>query len=339
MSVCKSLTILTFWTWIILLIAGILTHKEYYQVPPNGCMVRQFLHGVWSYHRFTSRTVSLTGYRLYRQDHAFLYPSTADRMYAKLRQISKRTRNAKLYNACDHIIISYYHGRLVSNLTLHCVNCERQKRKIKAKRQKNYHLQIEFPRTSQSMHVVSEGVEYPQGLNIRKDFFSTFNFDPQPVGPMDDPFIEERPWIDSQSWLSSTVYNINCSKPPKEISHWTRLSNDVIKDVGRPEKEEKSTGVGSEIAILEPPIRSVSIPSFFTHDPSFLWTLTLRFKMSDVPENFPLGHILFSTTPVQMCDKDRIDLRLHHLSKQPRRLHSNWNTTCAILKTEKILTL
>ena len=212
-----------------------------------------------------------------------------------------------------------------------------RREKIKAKRQKNYHLQIDFPRTCQSMYVVSEGVEYPQGLNIRKEFFSTFNFDPQPVGPMDDPFIEERPWIDSQSWLSSTVHNINCSKPPKEIAHWTRLSNDVIKNVCRPENKVKSTGVGSEITTLEPPIRSVSIPSFFTHDASVLWTLTLRFKTSDVPENFPLGRILFSTTPVQMCDKGRIDSRLHDLSKQPRRLHSNWSTTCAVLKTETIL--
>ena len=158
-------------------IAGILKHNEYYKVPPNGCMVVQFLHGVWSYHRFTSRTAAFTGYRLYRQDHVFLYPSTADRMYAKLTQISKRTRNAKLYNAYDHLILSYYHGRLVSNLTLHCVNCNEQKRKIKAKRQKNYHFKIKFPRASQSMYVVSDGVEYPQGLNIRKDFFSTFNFD------------------------------------------------------------------------------------------------------------------------------------------------------------------
>ena len=88
---------------------------------------------------------------------------------------------------------------------------------------------------------------------------------------------------------------------------------------------------------LNLPVRSVSIPQFFTHDPSVFWTLTLRFKTADVPERFPLGRILFSTTPVQMCDKDRIDLRLHHLSKHPRRLHSNWSTTCAIIKTETIL--
>ena len=310
-------------------------------MPPNGCMVVQFLHGVWSYHRFTSRTIALMGFRLYRQDKVFLYPSTADRMYAKLVDISKRTRNAKLYNAYDHLIISYYHGRLVSNLTPHCVHCEQQKREVKAKRQKNYHLRIDFPRTSQSMYVVSEGVEYPQGFNIRKDFFSTFTFDPRPVGPMDDPFIEERPWIDSKSWLSSTVYHINCSKHPKEISHWTRLNNDIIQKVCRPEKEEKSAVVGAETTILEPPIRSISISSLYTHDPSVLWTLTLTLKMDDVPEKIPLGRVLFSTTPIQMCDKDKIDQidsRPEYLSNQPRRLHSNWSTTCAILKTETILT-
>ena len=158
---------------------------------------------------------------------------------------------------------------------------------------------------------------------------------------MDDPFIEERPWVDSQSWLSSTVYHINCSKTPKEISHWTRLSNDVIKKVCRPEKEEKSAEVGAEATILEPPIRSISISSFYTHDPSVLWTLTLSLETDDVPEIFPLGRLLFSTTPIQMCDKDKIDQidsSPDYLSKQPRRLHSNWSTTCAILKTETILT-
>ena len=259
-------------------------------------------------------------------------------MYSKLVETSKRTRSVKLYNAYDHLIISYYHGRLLSNLTLHCLGCQQQVMRPKTKRLKNYHLQIDFPRTSQSMYVVSEGVEYPQGLNIKKDFFSIFNFDPRPVGPMDDPFIEERPWIDSQSWLSSTIYHINCSKSPKEISHWTRLSNDVIKTVCRPEREVKSARIGSEVTILEPPIRSVLIASFLRNDPSVFWTLTLCLRTVETPENFTLGRIFFSTTPIQMCDKDAINLKLHHLSKHPRRLHSNWSTTCAILKTEVILT-
>ena len=129
------------YTSMFLFITGILTHREYYKVPPDGCMVVQFLHGVWSYHRFTSRTVALTGYRLYRQDKAFLYPSTADRMYSKLKETSKRTRSVKLYNAYDHLMISYYHGRLLSNLILHCLSCQQQIMRPKTKRLKNYHLQ------------------------------------------------------------------------------------------------------------------------------------------------------------------------------------------------------
>ena len=320
-----------------LLILGISEYYEYYKVPPNGCMVVQLLHGVWSYNRFTTRTIALKGFRLYRQDKAFLYPSTADRMYAKLVQMSQRTRNAKLYNAYDHLIISYYHGRLVSNLMMHCVECDEQKRKIRTKRQKNYHLRIDFPRTSQSMYVVSDGVEYPQGYrsNISEDFKdSTLNFDYQPGDPMDDPFIE-----DSHSWLSSTVYHINCSKTPREISHWTRLDNDVIKEACRPENEKKLTGVDAETIILQPPITSISVSSFA---PSVLWTLTLCLKTEGVPENFRLGHILFSTRPFQECDEDKIDKinsRTEYLSQHPGQFHSLWTTIkCAVLKTETILT-
>ena len=65
--------------------------------------------------------------------------------------------------------------------------------------------------------------------------------------------------------------------------------------------------------------------------------MSLHIKTEDVPENFPLGCILFLTIPVQIGNKDRIDLRLHHLFKQPRRLHSNWSTTCAVLKTNTVL--
>ena len=121
-------------------------------IDPNDCVVVQFLHEVLRPAKFNSSITIFPNHRLYREDKAFLYPS----FQYELIELSKRRRNVILPNRYDNLKMSYYHGKLLSNLTVHCVRCEKQRSEIEVKRNKYYNLEIKFLRVSEAMLVTSK---------------------------------------------------------------------------------------------------------------------------------------------------------------------------------------
>ena len=112
--------------------------------------------------------------------------------------------------------IYYYQGGLFSLPAQICTGnmCYLQKDKVKASCDDNFNVKITFPRPVQGIHVQIDGVSYPTGKDVDERLFSTFTN----LNDMDD----------SKSWLSSTIYHINCSMSVEEITHWTRLPAQTI---------------------------------------------------------------------------------------------------------------
>ena len=220
---------------------------ETFTVDGDECVVLQFLHDVLRPSNFKGSIYLLPNHRLYREDHVFLYPSSE---YIKMTELFK-DRNASILSRYDTLQMSYYHGKLLSNVTVHCVSCEQQKREIKVKRNKYYNLEVNFPRVFEAMLVTSQAVEYAQGLFFFYDVTPSFDFDPEQGGQSEN--LHRDVWVDSKSWVSSTIYHINCSKSAVENSVWFNLATTLISNVCKLKTGEQFTSSDENINYLEPP--------------------------------------------------------------------------------------
>ena len=194
----------------------------------NDCVVLQFLHDVLRPSKFEGSIYLLPNHRLYREDKVFLYPSFE---YIKLTKLF-RGRNASILSRYDSLQMSYYHGNLLSDPTVHCVSCDEQRREIKVKRNKYYNLEVKFPRVFEAMLVTSQAIEYAQGLFFLYNVTPSFDFDPEPSGQAGSIHRDDRAvWVDSKSWVSSTIYHINCSRSVAENSIRFNLAATMISNM------------------------------------------------------------------------------------------------------------
>ena len=291
-------------------------HIPFYKIPPNTCLVAQFLHGVWSSKRFVVQVPLLNQHILYRQDHVFLHPMRASRLLNILLDMNEgeetivrkdvRHRNLKPHQ----VALLYHKGQPLFNLSVNCFQCDLEKREIKIVRHDNYDFKITFPLVFSSMYVMSDVAEYPRGLNVQKDLFPSFDFNPDNVaGTEYIKFFEQdfgykydkvecNPmWERSESWISSKIYHIDCSQPIEEISEWSELNHWVIEEICRFED--------SRVISLKEGLSKYILWSRTTDpsDLSYLWTLKLSIRSHQEFNRSTFGVLMLTTEGKPgMCD-------------------------------------
>ena len=138
-------------------------------------------------------------------DKVFLYPGLREKMLFKRGQISNPD--------ADPNILSYYHGSFLRFPKQICKSskCHLQKSVYHTS---GYHLRVFYPtQVIQPVHVETQAVAYPTGHNIDKIVFASFRMN---FGKY--AFISDK---DSHSWLSLTIYHINCLKDPQQTTNWS----------------------------------------------------------------------------------------------------------------------
>ena len=291
-------------------------HIPFYKIPPNTCLVVQFLHSVWSAKRFVIQVPSLNYHKLYRQDNVFLHPIRKSRLVnfildknqGEENSIRKDARHRYLQQ--HQMALLYHKGQPLSKLYINCSQCDWEKSEIKEARHDNYDFKITFPPVFSSVYVKSDAVEYPRGLNVRKDLFPSFDFTPndvektqkvkifeQDLGYQYDKIECNAMWHDSESWISSTIYHIDCSQPIPEISKWSKLSNRVIQEI--------CTFEDRNVISFKEGISKYTLwyPTTDSSDMSYLWTLKLSIKSDQTFNRSTFGVLMLTTEgKPAMCD-------------------------------------
>ena len=256
--------------------------------------------------QFTDRITALPNHRLYRKDTVFLYPTNWN-----LIQVYKH--NNSIYFPADvNITLYYYQGGLFYSPVQTCTGnrCYLQKDKVKASCDANFNLKVTFPRPVQGIHVRVDGVAYPTGKEVDERLFSTF----ENVLDMDD----------SKSWLSSTVYYINCSMSMEEIMDWSQLPTQTILRACVRYSRKYVIDLRRRMR-LRPP-NQMAASSGQTH----LKTLQVSIHgLENFTENiYEYGLLVFQSNPTyRMCTK--MKLPEHH----QRLLMLGAIKTCASLRT------
>ena len=212
-------------------------------------------------------------------------------------------KDARHRNLQPHQVALLYHkGQPLFNLSVNCFQCDLEKREIKSVRHDNYDFKITFPLVFSSMYVMSDVAEYPRGLNVLKDLFPSFDFNPDNIATTDYIKVYEQDfgyqydkvecnplWERSESWISSKIYHVDCSQPIEEISEWSELNHWAIGVICRFEDRRViSFKKGISKYILWSPTTDPS-------DLSYLWTLKLSIK-SDQEFNGSTFGVLMLTT-------------------------------------------
>ncbi len=313
---------------------------------PNSCVTLQFLHNIPGFGKITSRIEKISNYKLFREDFVFLYPSPMYRTYLKLQQKFNGSLNVTLSNTYDHLKLSYYQGQLLSISQAHGTkNSNQWPFQLSPIRTNKYHILVVYPRAIAPMSVNTRAVEFAYGLDVNIRAFATFDFE-------SGPDISRPTWVSaSQSWVSSTIYHINCHfdiKIAESTSAWSGISVEQINELcnltGSIPKAEVEVPV--EYLVLKPPIASKTI-----NQTSSLWTLSITFKNHRSQEGSTpvFGHLEFTTSPTsRFCNKTFADMItefciLKEAPQQspicPQHKHIILNETCVYLTTTTELDL
>ena len=294
--------------WCCNFLAGDVTPNQYidgllnYNVTPNSCTVLQILHHVPAYGRITSRIKIHNHHKLYREDTVFLYPSPMYRTYLKLQQ---KFPNVTLTDTYDHVLLSYYHGTLLSMRQRFCGNDIIQTMSMYPQHTKEYHLVVEYPRAIVPIFVKTRAVEFAYGSDVNVRTFATFNFEAGLTVP-------RKSWVlGSQSWVSSTIYHINCELNfSHDTSHWAWNKEKQITEACKTQGSQfyTNTGIPKNVFVLKPPSKTT-----MDDGTSKVWTLFTSFQnISSFFNNESIqefGEIELKTHPTQQfCNKTKVDL-------------------------------
>ncbi len=295
---------------VLLTLAGDVTPTQYvegllnYNVPPNSCTVVQMLHTVPGHGRITSRINILSHHKLYREDTVFLYPSPMYRTYLKLQQKFTEFPNVTLSDTYDHVLLSYYHGTLLSMRQTFGGNGTNQNMSIYLQCTNEYHLVVEFPRAIVPIFVETRAVEFAYGSDVNVRMFATLNFEAGPMAP-------RASWVlGSQSWVSSTIYHINCQfNITYNTSHWAWKKEKQIIEACKVQGTKFYTNprTAGYSFMLKPPSETSR-----DDGTSVVWTLLLSLQNISLlveDESTPVvGEIHFKTYPTkQFCNKTKVD--------------------------------
>ncbi len=274
-------------------------------MPPNSCVTLQFFHIIPGFGKITSRIETIHNYKLFREDLVFLYPSPMYRSYLRLQQKFNGSLNVTLANTYDHLKLSYYQGQLLSISQTHGTkNSIQTDFSVSPKWTNKYHILVEYPRAITPISVNTRAVEFAYGLDVNIRAFATFDF-------KSGPHIGRPTWVSgSQSWVSSTIYHINCHldiKITENSSAWSEISEEQINELcsfnGVTPKAEVE--VPKEYLVLKPPIEFKTI-----NQTSSLWTLSITFKNHRSQEGSTpvFGCLEFTTSPAsRFCNKTLAD--------------------------------
>ncbi len=203
-----------------------------YDTKPNSCIVLQILHSVW-FGQFTSKIYALPNHRIYRKDKVFLYPTIEHVTRLKIMENgqAKSFENFSSYN--DTVRLSYYYGRFLDNTSEVCAGemtksispnckgklCQELMRNITVVFSLDCKIQILLSEATQPYYFAADLIELPMD-HLDANVFSTFDL---------RSFSETYAWTrGSASWLTSTIYHINCSQSTWAIAAWSQLSHTVI---------------------------------------------------------------------------------------------------------------
>ena len=297
----------------------LIKHNPDYNIPSSSCIVVQFLHGVWGFENVNLYATYLENenHRLFRHENIFLHP--LDNVHSQILLYTIAVKHKQYFPGgpilAPHyspLALRYHKGETIAGLDIKCnyEHCESRKQKVKFHRVSNYDIELKFPNIFGSMYSVSNVVEYPKGTDRRENVFPSYNFNPDNHLNVDrDMFIVEMStlennrlpcselWVSQKSWLSSTVFNIDCDKSIKEISAWSYLTEHLIKKICRVHRKEFSLKAGTLHYILWP-------PSTTKRDMSYIWTLKILIEAKKKLRGKFLG-VLVARTEAKpgICDQ------------------------------------
>ena len=239
-------------------VSDILFDKLDYKILSNDCVSIQILDTVLI-PVFTDKIKPLQNHRLYREDDVFLHPRPKDIIHLNL---VLRNLTGRVYND-GALILNYYFGRFIMSPQHLCagLNCYLQGTSDISEKS---HLTVEYPRPFQPMYFKTKTVQYPTGMISFRRF----------------PAFGDYLWMSTgkYSWLSSTIYHINCSKMFNETTGWSKSPINLINEICKPDQLEALKLVPNE-AVYN---LSLSLPISGIHILEY-WTYQCKLKMSATP--------------------------------------------------------
>ena len=172
-----------------------------------------------------------------------------------------------------------------------------------------------------------------QGEHFLYNVTPSFDFDPEHHAKSEHTYIEDRIWFDSKSWVSSTIYHLNCSKSVVENSDWSNLATSTISTICKSETGDHFPDSNKNISYIEPP--KGLLDDYWGHQYLSVWTLKLFIEKSEQFKGDQFGHVVFSTNIDRLCDTDKIKEAKRHHRSNPLDVSSN--VSCAVLKSETVL--
>ncbi len=218
----------------------------------------------------------------------FIFPQIWDTIAAKLTEhISRR----------PHLTLQYYSGRFLAPPTQMCFKTKCSHQYHIPKKTEGFNWKVHYPPSLKATYVETSAVEYPAGQDADRCILLPIE--------ITDTFHHR-----VHSWMTSTLYHIDCSSPADMVAHWSALNRTLINHICLDEPVKTLSRQNTTVFLLQPPY-----PEFPN---SRIWKLTMSFKGQDLQ-----GHLIFLSHPMeQHCENDFRDFS--HLTKiQP----------CATLKS------
>ena len=264
---------------------------------PNTCINFQLIPN--QLQRFTDRVDPLPNHKLHRTDHIYLYPYIRDQIYLKLLETCNNMifNNNVLKISLFKVSLSYYHGIFLSAPKEICygLKCYLQKSTVKSFHTSSYHLKVDYPSNAfQPLYINTEVVTHPTEQDMR--FFSFEAHNSHFFSSLSESF----------SWLSSTIFHINCLKYVQDTIDWSGLSLNLMKQICENKNYQSSENntwksmkqsYGGSFYVMHSPVNDTIL--------SNLWTLKISFKDSMTGNISNYGILAFSSNPLQnICNQN-----------------------------------
>ncbi len=252
-------------------------------------------------------------------------------MYRTYLKLQQKFPNVTLTDTYDHVLLSYYHGTLLSMRQRFCGNDIIQTMSMYPQHTKEYHLVVEYPRAIVPIFVKTRAVEFAYGSDVNVRTFATFNFEAGPTVPRIS-------WVlGSQSWVSSTIYHVNCELNfSHDTSHWAWNKEKHITEACKTEGSQfyTNTGIPENVFVLKPPSKTT-----MDDGTSKVWTLFISFKnissLLDNESTQEFGVIKLKTHPTkQFCNKTKVNpIYIMYRLFKDEKVARKPNDTCAYFKS------
>ena len=280
----------------------------------NSC-VRLQLFRYTDFKRFILDTKQNFNHKIFHADEVFMASSIYDTLYDTKHFVPRA-------NFTTMITFGYYHGRLLSQ-TCGNLPCDVTKDNIRLEHTETCHIKVHYPPFRKPISIKTEAVEYPPGNDGEPRLFAS----------IDIPECSKIVGYNDQSWVSSTFYHINCSKPAQDIGGWSGLDVTLISHICL----DETLNIIEENKVVHLPMsrkfhskKFILKPPYPDHDYANLWKLEISFQNINC-KSYSYGHLVYKSNPMQhFCYKSYEDL-------SSGRLYQKSIPSCALLKTSTVL--